>query len=81
MSSEKKERLELAMFKLAWEHGFVECLRELRDLAIISASRTGATPKMIVLKNHMVTFMEAYPNEQAKEDSKSPNPGKQEGTA
>jgi len=58
-----KEKLELAMFKLAWEHGIVECLRELRDLAIIQASRTGATREMKTLKEDLISLMEKYPEE------------------
>jgi hypothetical protein len=56
--------LDLEMFKLAWEHGIVECLRELRDLAIIKASRTDASLKDIELKKKLISFMEAYPPEE-----------------
>lgn len=56
--------LDLEMFKLAWEHGIVECLRELRDLAIIKASRTDASLKDIELKEKLISFMEAYPPEE-----------------
>jgi hypothetical protein len=55
--------LELEMFKLAWEHGIVECLRELRDLAIIQASRKNATDEMKVLRDDLITLMKSRPPE------------------
>jgi len=64
----KHEELELTMFKLAWEHGIIECLRELRDLAIIQSSRKNATPEMIILRNRLMNFMEAYPVEEVTND-------------
>ena len=59
----RKEQLELAMFKLVWEYGLVECLNELRDLAIIQSSRANATLQVQQIKSGLVDLAQEVNNE------------------